>query len=288
MPEVSVVPEGVEPSRWVGAAAAPLAVGDLWLLSWDGTALGLALVSGVAADYALVWPVSFVEASYPPALDVPESPLGTPLAVWPTRETGVGLHLFDRRFGPLLSERTMALILDAVEAGEEPPLAWVASDLSEEQRELETDAMVDRWEAICLHTWPNAEVGSSPLSVEALEHVGIGIAELVEVLTLGTPEAVALYRGELAPSSDQVNAIAERYGFDANDLIEAGGEARILVAPAYKAEIVETARLLGIGEGRARDLVRSEVALAARSDGDPASRVAAAIQRVRLMNDDGV
>lgn len=286
MPEVSAVPEGVEPGRWFDTEVAPISVGDLWLLSWDGIALGLALVSGVASNYALVWPVSFpADAAFPPAIDVPESPLGVPLAVWPTRETGVGLHLFDRRFGPLLSERTMALTLDAVEAGEEPPLAWVATDLSMDQREQESDAMIDRWESICLHTWPSAELGLSPLSTEALEQVGIGIAELVDILNVSTPEAVALYRGEMAPSADQVNAVADRYGFDANDLIEAGGDAQILIAPEYKAEMVETARLLGVGEGRARDLVRSEAALAARSDGDPASRVAAAIQRVRQISD---
>ncbi|CAN5239544.1 hypothetical protein BH11ACT3_BH11ACT3_05790 [soil metagenome] len=282
MPGVSVVPEGVDPGLWGGTAVAPLAVGDLWLLSWDGSALGLALVAGVASNYALVWPVSLpAEAAFSPALAVPESPLGAPLSIWPTRETGVGLHLFDRRFGQLLSERTMAITLDAIETGEDAPLTQVSTDLSDEQRELESDAMIDRWETICLHTWPTAEMGSSPLSTQTLEQIGIGITELVNTLNLDTPEAVALYRGELAPSADQVSAIAKEYALDVNDLIEAGGDARILVSPEYKREIVETARFLGLGEGATRDLVRSEVALAARSDGDPASRVAAAIQRLR-------
>lgn len=282
MTHVDDVPRGVDPSLWSGGRYSPPAIGDLWLLSWDLHSLALGVVSGVARTYVLLWPVSLpADVAFPPAVRVPDSPLGVPLAVWPTRETGVGMHLLDRRFGQLLSERVMARTLSAIEADETPPLAWIQSGLTEPEREVASDLMIDLWEEICLHTWPVVVPGASPLSASVLGVAGVGIAELVEILQIDTPDAVALFRGEHVPTTSELRVLAEGIGCEPNDLLEPEGEAQVLADPKFKSDLVEASRELGLSEAKVRDLVRSEFALAARSDGDQTSRVVAAIQRVR-------
>jgi hypothetical protein len=117
--QLSAVPlDGIKEDLWLHGVAGDPVVGDLWLLSWDGKALGLAVISGVADGYVLVWPVALPsDVVFRPAVEVPQSPLGVPVAIWPTRETGVGNHVLHRRFGALLSEEVMAAVAEAVGEG---------------------------------------------------------------------------------------------------------------------------------------------------------------------------
>lgn len=281
-------PEGVEPSRWgVGSGGSP-EVGDLWLLSWDGDALELAVVSAVAQSFVLVWPVTMSDdPAFRPAIVLAESPLGIPLHAWPTRETGVGLHLLHRRFGPALSARTMRVIEEALEEGETPPLPFAQANIAVSEIEGASDALVERWEAICLHQWPRGELGASPFDAEVLRVAGLEVGELADLLDVSIPEAVGFVRGETTPMPRQVELVAAALDVDPPAVLQNGldADSRLLVSPIFKDDLLRIASLRQTDEGGARELVRSQFALAARSDGDPRSRLIAAIARLL---DDGL
>lgn len=275
-------PQGVAADAWLSSMSGNPRIGDLWLLSWDARALGLVIVSGVAPTFIIGWPVTLPgHSTFPPAIRVEGSPLGE-IAVWPSRETGVGNHLLHRRYGAALSERTMHLLADAFEEGTEPVLPFVTANVDPEEREVASDQMVDVWEAINLNVWPVARPGVTPLDAHSLRARGIQIGNLAQILSISVPTAVSLYNGEAVPTLAELESLVAALGVPAEQLLRTQPEAETaaMLAPSIKDSLVEITRRRAIGEEAARDLVRSEFALAARSDGDPRSRLAAAIQRV--------
>jgi hypothetical protein len=276
-------PSGVESKLWSTGVPGVPTVGDLWLLSWDGVALELAVISAVAPTFVLVWPVSLPDApSFPPAVVVAETPLGVPLHLWPTRETGIGLHLLHRRFGSVLTARTMRLVSDELDVGKSSLLSLAAPNVEAEAIEAESDALVERWEAICFHTWPARQIGITSLDPRVLGQAGLEVGDLADVLGIALPEAVSIARGETAPTAEHLSVLAARLGVDPEQLLqdELDVAARLLLAPSVKDNILTIARGHGTDEAGARNLIRSEFALAARSDGDPQARLAAAIHRL--------
>lgn len=275
-------PHGIAPDVWLHSASGDPQIGDLWLLSWDSRALGLVVVSGVAPTFILGWPVTLSgDRSFPPAIRIETSPLGE-IAVWPSRETGVGNHLLHRRFGTALSARTMHLLADAFEDGTEPVLPFVTSDIGLEEREAASDQMIDSWGAINLNVWPTPRPGITPLDADILRATGTLVGDLAEILSTSVPAAVSLYNGESAPTPSELEIIAAALGVPNDQLLRSqpDGESVATLAPDIKDDLVEISRRRAIGEDVARELVRSQFALAARSDGDARSRLDAAIQRV--------
>ncbi|MFV4914598.1 hypothetical protein PFZ49_13935 [Microbacterium lacticum] len=275
-------PHGIAPDVWLRSASGDPQIGDLWLLSWDTQALGLVVVSGVAPTFILGWPVTLSgDPTFPPATRVEGSPIGE-IAVWPSRETGVGNHLLHRRFGTALSARTMHLLADAFEDGTEPVLPFATSTIGLDEREVASDQMVDSWEAINLNVWPTPRPGITPLDADVLRATGTLVSDLADILSTSVPAAVSLYNGELAPTPPELEIIVAALGVPTEHLLRSqpDGESVAMLAPDIKDDLVEISRRRAIGEGAARDLVRSQFALAARSDGDARSRLDAAIQRV--------
>lgn len=275
-------PQGVAPDAWLRSASGGPQIGDLWLLSWDTRVLGLVVVSGVAPTFILGWPVTlFGDPTFPPAIRVERSPLGE-IAVWPSRETGVGNHLLHRRFGTALSARTMHLLADAFEDGTEPVLPFATSDINLEQREAASDQMVDAWEAINLNVWPVPRAGITPLDADLLRASGTRVGDLAEILSTSVPAAVSLYNGESVPTPSELELLVAALGVPTEQLLRSHPDAETvaMLAPNTKDDLVEISRRRAIGEEAARDLVRSQFALAARSDGDARSRLDAAIKRV--------
>lgn len=283
MLKLSVAPPGVDESTWsTGKSDLPL-VGDLWLLSWNGEALGLAVVSGVAESFVLAWPATLPEEpAFPPAVSLPTSVLDRPLNVWPSRETGVGNHLLHRNFGPAMSERTMAAVAAAFEDGTTVPLEFAIPNIGDAEREAASDLMVDRWDAICFNVWPNAHAGHSPFNSEALRSLEVQVSELRSALSLSVPDAVSMYSGETVPTAEQVLRLAAHAGVEASSLLTSHADelTRELQSPRIKNDVLNVAARCHVDEGSARDLVRSEFALAARSDGTVHSRLEAAVHRL--------
>jgi len=275
-------PHGVATDAWMHSVPGNPQIGDLWLLSWDAQALGLVVVSGVAPTFVLGWPVTLPgDQTFPPAISVDESPLGQ-IAVWPSRETGVGNHLLHRRLGTALSERTMHLLADAFEEGTEPVLPFATTDIGLEGRETASDRMVDAWEAINLNVWPVPRPGITPLDADVLRANGTQVGTLAEILSISVPEAVGLYNGEMAPAPSELELLVVALGVPTEQLLRSqlDTESIAMLAPRIKDDLVEIIRRRAIGEESARDLIRSQFALAARSDDTPRSRLDAAIQRV--------
>lgn len=287
---MSAPPGVTDEGRWLNGEPGPVAIGDLWLLSWDGSGLGLAVVSGVAQGHVLLWPVTLpADGGFRPAIELPSSSLGTPLFVWPSRETGAGLHLLHRRFGTELSQRTMALMLEAVENGTESPLPYAPVRPDDSVARDQDAAMVDQWEDICFNVWPHPVPGEAPLNRDVLRDSGITVADLAEALRLAAPDAAQLFLAEAAPSAEQIEAMVERFGLAPEELLAPLADESVveLLSPIWKDGVLAVARKLGVGEAVARQRVREEYALAARVAG-PAphrDRMAAAVQR--LLRDDG-
>lgn len=280
-------PPGVTADVWLKSVSWEPRIGELWLLSWNAQALGLVVVSGVAPSFVLGWPVTLsVNQAFPPAISVEKSPLGA-IAVWPSRETGIGNHLLHRSFGSVLSERTMCLVAEAFDTGAAPVLPFVSSDLAVEEMEAESDRLVEKWEAISLNSWPAATVGSAALDANVVRETGTSVSDLAELLSLPVPTAVGLYGGEILPSPAEMAILVDALGVPAEALLRSQPDTAtiLMLAPSIKDDVVAIARRRAIGEEAARDLVRAQFALAARSDGDPRSRLGAAIHRVLTDND---
>lgn len=279
-------PQGVtDESHWLNGDPGPVAIGDLWLLSWDGDGLGLAMISGIADDHVLVWPVTLpAEGAFRPAIELSTSSLGTALFVWPSRETGVGLHLLHRRFGAELSQRMMALMLEAVEAGKESPLPYAPLRSDDSATRDQDELMVDRWEDICFNVWPVPVAGEAPLNRDVLRGTGITVADLAAALQLAPPVAAQLFQGEATPSGEQIEVLTERFGLAPSELLEPLVDESVveLLSPVWKDDVLAVARRLEVGEAVARQRVREEYALAARAAGPAArqDRMAAAVQRL--------
>ena len=254
-------------------------VGQLWALSWDGVELAAGVVARVFPTFVLVWPATQPdEAWFPPAVEL-TSRVVEPLAVWPTRETGVGLHLLDACLGQVMSARTAWLLAEALETGEDPPLPFVSSGFSVDPQ-AHSDRLVEKWEAICFNVWPRPNLGL--LRIGELQRLGVTPSHLAEVLDVTIADSVALWNHELALSDLQLDALVAELGVGSEEIV--GGESPDfypgLVAPRRKQSVKEISSRFAIDEGAARDLIKSEFALAARSDGRDEGRLDAAIARL--------
>lgn len=127
--------------------------GDLWTLAWDGQVEGHVLVAAVKDGFILGWPVTLPgEPSFSPGMLFKDAH-GTTLTVWPTRETGLGLHLLGYPLGQLLDVRTIRSIAAALDDGEVPEGVFAppieAGDL---QVEGVPEQMTEHWGRLCFHT----------------------------------------------------------------------------------------------------------------------------------------
>lgn len=292
MPETSEHhPESLELDRapgnvtnealWVNGDTADPHVGDLWILTWDGNILGLAILSSVSETYVLGWPVTLDGASASsPSIPV-DSPLGLEVATWPTRLTGFGKHLLHRRLGSLISPETVSEVEVALESECSPPIDFAPppSDLSESFRTGER--MIVQWADICFHQWPTATSGKSPLSHDFLIENSVLPSDLARHLNIRTDIASAIHRGNRVPTQNQLDSLSSAYQVPSDALIAPNMDdgAKQLLQPDLKDRILEVARKRNLDEGSTRDGIQSEYALAARSNGTRADLMSAAINR---------
>lgn len=254
--------------------------GDLWSLSWDGEELGRGVVARVAPTFVIMWPVSTRdEGWYAPAIQIGQHG-DEQLAAWPTRETGIGLHLLDRNLGETVDPRAMPIIESALETGSEMPLPFVEDLPSNDAKDL-SESMIDRWAALCHHEWPaDRELW---LRTDLMGTLGIAPSTLALDLGLSVPEAVAVWKREVALTGEQIATLSTRHGLSPDKIARENAGLDLfpgLVHPRIKAPVLEIASRYGLDENRARNRVREEFALAARSDKGPEGRLDAAIQRL--------
>ncbi|KPG29244.1 hypothetical protein AN913_11150 [Mycobacteroides immunogenum] len=209
------------------------------------------------------------EVSFAPGLVVEDSPLGVPVTLWPTRETGIGNHLLDRSLGRLLPPDRIPPISFALDDGDDPGLAFAAGSARDSENTDADRLMVEHWTDLCFNTG-GAEDGQF-LDASKVRQAGGSSRIVGEVLGLALPELRSLMDGVVPVTDEQLAAVAERLGVDSDSLVGADPLADVVIDiawPSYKHDIVARTEATGIGEGDIRRLARREFALAARNDGD--------------------
>lgn len=253
-----------------GAQREHVRAGDLWVLSWDGDDLGLAFIAAAKHGFVLAWPVTLPgEVSFAPGLVVENSPLGVPVTLWPTRETGLGIHLLDRGLGQLLPPGRILPLSLAMDAGDDPGLAFAPGSARDAANNDADRLMVDHWTKLCFNTGGDEE--GAFLDSEKVQRAGGNSRIVGEVLGLALPELRSLMTGVVPVTAEQLAAIAERLGVEGESLVGEDPLADVVVDianPSYKQDIVTRMQETGLGEAEFRRLVRREFPLAARNDGD--------------------
>lgn len=250
------------------AADLEVKAGDLWLMSWDRTYQGLVCVAAVKHGYILGWPVTLPdEPAFAPALVVDNTPLVSTLLLWPTRETGLGIHLLHRPLGNLIDPQDIQRMAWALEDGEHPGLPFAPGSAADEAATEADVEMVERWAALCFHAWP--DTAPRYLSETSIKKAGGTSMRAAKCLDLAPPDLRPLWIGVQPATEDQVNALAADLGVEASELL-ADDPLREAVdrmaEPLFKEPILELASRTGIREGAARSRTRVQYALAARDD----------------------
>lgn len=242
--------------------------GDLWVMTWNRVYRGLVCVASAKQGYILGWPVTLPgEPAFAPALIVNDAPLGFPLFMWPTRETGLGSHLLHRPLGRLIDPQHIQRIAWALDDGDPPGLPF-ASGLATDAANASADkAMVEWWAALCFHTWPE----SVPLylSENSIKRAGGTAKRAADSLHLTPTELRPLWTGVQPATERQVLVLADDLGVDASALLAGDpmqGAVDRLSSPRFKQPLLDLASTVKISEGSARDRARSQYALAARDD----------------------
>lgn len=253
-----------------GAQSDQVRAGDLWILSWEGEVVGLAAIAAAKDGFVLAWPVTLPdEVSFSPGLVVDDTPLGVPVTLWPTRETGIGNHLLDRSLGRLLPPDRIPPISFALDDGDDPGLAFAAGSARDPEYIDADRQMVAHWTELCFNTG-GAEEGQF-LDASKVRESGGSSRIVGEVLGLTLPELRSLMDGVVPVTDEQLAALAERLGVEGDSLVGADPLADVVIDiawPRYKHDIVARAEETGLGEADIRRLARQEFALAARNDSD--------------------
>lgn len=274
-----VLPEGTRPN-WLQAGSSDVRVGDLWLLSWDGEAPAMVVLTAVIDDYVLGCPVTLAsDPSFAPALRAQSTLLDIQVNIWPVAETGLGRHLLTRNYGPLISEQTARAMRRYVEDGAEAPLPVADGDFDQDV----FDTLLARMQSLCFHEWPTAEPGHALLDRTAMNTHNASVSVLVDVLDVDVPTASGLLQGHLVPTEEQVAALADHLRIADPALllsVPTDEAARALIQPRFKPKLLDVMARFHDDEASARRRAREEYALAARSDASSLDRMDEALNRL--------
>jgi hypothetical protein len=281
-------PTGLAPSAvelWEsGLPDTQIRAGDLWVLSWDGATVGHALIAAVKDDYVVVFPVSTPdEPSFAPGLIVHSTPLGVPLTVWSTRETGIGNYLLDRSLGQLLAPERIHALTQAIERDTDPGLPPAVGSASDPGNESADHALVDHWTELCFNDGGLPDIHY--LDASKVKAAGADSRTTFELLSLPKSEFAEVWKGVSAVSDSQLEVIARSLKVDPDDLLGADplrGMVKHLSSPRFKRQIRERMAEVRMDEAGFRRAVRADFALAARDDSDEllTQKLRDAIQRV--------
>lgn len=251
-------------AAWTREATAMPAVGEIWLLSWNTVAHGLVLVTAVLPDHVLGMPVLMgTEYATGGELVLPADILGTELTLLHEAETGLGKFLFHRNLGHAVSaDDTVGLRTgrhDGLLAGSHPLTDEIEASLS---------ATLHTFQALCFIEWPALTVGESILNRSVLEGLGVNARAFAHASGLDVPSALRTWRGQEPMTERAQSRLAAAYELSPAEVLLAPDdeETRFLSSPQFKSGVVELAVNLAITEGAARNAVRADFALAARTD----------------------
>ena len=264
-------PSGLAPEAahlWLLGDGQDSHVGDLWLLSWDGAAVGLIVVVRVLDGFVLAWPVTLpADPSFRPAIYVDNDALGVRLTVWPSLETGLGTHLLHRRLGSALSAQAVDKVRRAALTGHDGPLPYAPAEYDDAAHAAFLSELLSTYQLLCFNEWPTAIPGSSMLDRTLMMDRGVDVAELASMLDVDIPLAASLLRQDRAPNEGQLRRLARSWAVDEQTLLapSTGEWVAELRKPRYKEDLRLIAERGGINERMAREAVHAEYAMAAHT-----------------------
>lgn len=270
---------------WLHGQSSDPESGDLWLLSWNGDAITLALISSVYPGFVRAWPITLqLPSANEVALEVKSSLFKSPLNLWPYHETGLGTHLLHRKIDRLLSEKQIHLLRQFAYEDSPPPLP--SAPTGEEHGETVTRVEITRlFQMLCFIEWPNSVAGETILVRETFLTHGKTASDVAKVLELDVAEALAIWTGKKSVDEARARRLCSIFELEFEDCFKPpnGPEVRELQRPIYKDDLVRLSALGGLTESQCRNATREEFALAARSTGPDktlSTRVRAALERL--------
>lgn len=251
---------------WEAATEGPPGPGEIWLLSWNGVAEALVVVTSVYDGFFRGMPVTLgaEEASSTEAI-LPEHLLGVPGTVWFHAETGLGDFLLHRRVcrgidtGLIQAWRASAY-LDAA-----PAFATGAAD--RKTGSAERERVLRLFQRLCYLEWPTVRAGEADLDAESLRALGIDVGRFADLASLDTEAALEIWTGERPVPAEVFEKVASALDVEPSTLLRVGRDASVsyLRSPQLKDLIAELSRRTGRDERTVRNEARSSYALAARS-----------------------
>ncbi|MFE4835302.1 hypothetical protein ACFRAU_11560 [Arthrobacter sp. NPDC056691] len=270
---------------WLHGEASDPECGDLWLLSWNGEALSLAVVGSVYPGFVRAWPVTI----QPPALsdvavELPCQLFNSPLTLWPHMETGLGMHLLDRKIDHVLSSRQVGLLRRFAFENDPPPLPLIQGS-AKGVTTADKDGIIRMFGQLCFIEWPENRLGEAILAREVLAAKGRTAEDVATALGLETAEAFAIWTGQKAVDALSAQRLCSLLELPLEEVLKApnGPEVRELQRPEHKMALSQLAKLRGTTESQSRNAAREEFTLAARSTGSSralSSKVRSAIERL--------
>lgn len=262
-PPAVLPPDGAE--AWISGGVGDPREGDLWLLSLDGEALGLVVLSRVYPTFVHGWPVTLPDdPAFRPAIIKDQTPLDVSLTIWTSASTGLGKHLLHRRIGSLLSESEVtALRSDSLNLdGFHLPHGKYGDTTS---REFLAD-LLSQYQSLCFLDWPTAKPGEGVLDRNALTAAGIDPRTIRDWLAVPLAEALALSSGTAMPTPSQLEQIASN-GTELTSMLTEieGPEVVELMHPWVKSDLLAISADRGVSEDVARNMAWRELQYAARS-----------------------
>ncbi|UPW15026.1 hypothetical protein M0655_05410 [Gordonia amicalis] len=266
-------PSGIPESAYrvwdEGAGSVAPHPGDLWVLSWDAEVVGLALIASARDDFVLVWPVTLHdENSFAPGRIVDHSPLGVPVTLWPTRETGIGIHLLDRSLGRLLESEEVRSVMRALDGDDaESPLAAAPGTARDADNVAADRRLVEYWTELCFHTGGVEAEGT--LDSSQVQAEGGSPRWAASALGLTPQQLRPIWDGVVPATNEQLAALAEGLNVDEAALLRPDPLADVvtrLASPTFKSAIKDKMTSTGWSEAEIRRSVRTEYTLAARDD----------------------
>lgn len=263
-PPALLPPIGV--AAWTAGTAAEPCEGDLWLLSLDGEALGLFVLSRVHATFVHGWPVTLPDdPAFSPAIIKDETPLGVGLTIWTGACTGLNNHLLHRRIGSLLSGVEVSALRSDMQmnlAGLHTPDKAYGDA---ESREF-LSRLLSHYQQLCYLNWPTATPGEGVLDRDAIAVAGLDLLTIRDKLEVSLAEALALADGAVIPTVDQLEQIFSDDVELTSLLTEISGpEVAELIHPLVKFDLLAIGSDRGVSENAARNIAWRELQLAARS-----------------------
>lgn len=254
---------------WLQGESADPVCGDLWLLSWNGNALSLAVIGSVYPGFVRAWPVTLhLPSTDCVGVELTSQHFKSPLTLWPHVETGLGMHLLDRKIDSVLSPRQVQLMRRYTYENDPPPLPLATAN-KQDPTTIDRNAIIQLFRQLCFIEWPEKRPGEAVLAREVLTGLGRTAKDVAVALNLSVAESLALWTGQKVVDAPSAERLCSFLGRPIEEILKApnGPEVRELQRPEYKTALRMLAKQRGTTESQSRNAAREEFALAARSTG---------------------